>query len=186
MAARTIPASPLGLPPRHDSSPMEAVGLSKGASPPTPNLLSQVLGKKSTREVLHALHDLTHFGLCELEMLLQQFNRLRANAGHKINKATFVRELGHAFGIADQVCPLFALPRLARVYDDTCAYPPALMTHRLDHRAVGKSEGSSSCPHVEPIWDTAGNVYGYIRQCIGNWAVVAVLWAKRHLARVSC
>jgi hypothetical protein len=88
MAARTIPASPLGLPPRHDSSPMEAVGLSKGASPPTPNLLSQVLGKKSTREVLHALHDLTHFGLCELEMLLQQFNRLRANAGHKINKAS--------------------------------------------------------------------------------------------------
>jgi hypothetical protein len=73
------------------------------SSPPTPNLLvSQVLGKQSTREVLHALHDLTHFGLCELEMLLQQFTR-RSNGTHTINKATFVEEMGHAFGLADEV-----------------------------------------------------------------------------------
>lgn len=74
-------------------------------SPPTPNLLSQVLGKQSTREVLHALHDLTHFGLCELEMLLQQFTR-RSNGTHTISKATFVEEMGHAFGLADEVTTL--------------------------------------------------------------------------------
>jgi len=86
-----------------DTPPTVAKPTAPKNSPPTPNLLvSQVLGKQSTREVLHALHDLTHFGLCELEMLLQQFTR-RSNGTHTISKASFVEEMGHAFGIADEV-----------------------------------------------------------------------------------
>lgn len=48
------------------------------------------------------LHAGTHFGTCELEMLLQQFNR-RVVVGRRIDKATFIEEMGHAFGIADNV-----------------------------------------------------------------------------------
>eukprot|EP00241_Pyramimonas_parkeae_P004345 CAMPEP_0114260004 /NCGR_PEP_ID=MMETSP0058-20121206/20213_1 /TAXON_ID=36894 /ORGANISM="Pyramimonas parkeae, CCMP726" /LENGTH=885 /DNA_ID=CAMNT_0001375125 /DNA_START=134 /DNA_END=2791 /DNA_ORIENTATION=+ len=73
----------------------QANGSTSVASP----MSNEILGLPM-RVALSKLHAGTHFGTCELEMLLQQFNR-RVVVGRRIDKATFIEEMGHAFGIAD-------------------------------------------------------------------------------------
>eukprot|EP00959_Pyramimonas_sp_CCMP1952_P401947 8422661-Pyramimonas_sp.AAC.1 len=62
---------------------------------------SQILGLP-IQKALTYLNDSTHFGICELESIWEQFSR-RTVVGKRIDKATFMEEMGHAFGMADPI-----------------------------------------------------------------------------------